>query len=496
MSLLVDAKKADDIALQAVFSLKARKKPPAPVYAGDPVGFITKRLGEYLWSKQEDICKSVANNRRTAVASCHAAGKSFLSARIVAYWLETHKPGEAFVVTTAPSAPQVKAILWREINRAHAKGKLGGRTNQTEWYMMVNGSEELVAFGRKPSDYDPSAFQGIHARYVLVVLDEAGGIPDSIYNAAASLTANEGSRTLAIGNPDDPTSHFAKVCAPDSGWNVINIDAYDSPNFTDEWVPDELRELLISHTYVNEMIQDVGEDSPIFESKVRGRFPEIAEDVVIQLSYIRHCQRDRELSLNQQLPVELGVDVGGGGDKTTARERRGLSIGRRYSWSTPDPKEAAGHIVQAIHETGATRVKVDSIGIGWAMAGWLQAMRQQGIHDAEIVPVNVATSSTNPQRYPRLRDQLWWEIGHDAMQRGILDLRGLDDTTIAQLIAPKWKPDSMGRIQIEKKEETKKRIKRSPDDGDALLLAFANPGVVAGPAAVGGERPEGKYVPR
>jgi hypothetical protein len=82
------------------------------------------------------------------------------------------------------------------------------------------------------------------------------------------------------------------------------------------------------------------------------------------------------------------------------------------------------------------------------------------------------------------------------MQRGLLDLRGLDDTTIAQLIAPKWSPDSMGRIKIEPKDETKKRIKRSPDDADATLLAFFSPPQTAGPAAVAGERPESRYQPR
>lgn len=479
-----NSKRKQKVELLALLEERRRRREPA--------FWIENCLGEFVWSKQKEIAQSVAKNRRTAVQSCHQIGKSFLAARLVAWWLETHKPGDAFVVTTAPTAAQVKAVLWREINRAHNKGKLRGRTNQTEWWI----NNEMVAFGRKPSDYDPASFQGIHARHVLVIIDEAGGVHESIYNAASSLAANEYSRMLAIGNPDDPSAHFAKICTPGSGWSVIRVDAYDSPNFTNEPVPDELRDLLISKVYVQEAIDDWGEDSPLFASKVRGMFPEIAEDVVIQLSYVRKCQGDRDLNPRLQQPVELGVDVGGGGDKTSIRERRGMSVGRRWTYSTPDPEQAAGYVVQAIRETGATRVKIDSIGIGWALAGWLRAMKQQGVHGADVLSVSVSTSSNDPTRYPKLRDQIWWQIGHDAMQRGLLDLRGLDDSTIAQLIAPKWKPDSLGRISIEKKDETKKRLKRSPDDADALLLAYYSP-IVSAPAAIGGERQMvNSYVPR
>lgn len=137
--------------------------------------------------------------------SCHGSGKSFRAARIAAWWLSTHAPGEAFVVTTAPTYKQVHAVLWREIGRAHRLADLPGRiTLEDEWYI----GQELVGFGRKPADYDPSAFQGIHARYVLVIIDEAGGVPKAIFDAVDSLATNIHARVLAIGNPTTllPTS--------------------------------------------------------------------------------------------------------------------------------------------------------------------------------------------------------------------------------------------------------------------------------------------------
>jgi len=153
----------------AVATLLARKKQSNTRYVDDPVGFINERLGEHLWSKQREVAESVLVNRHTLVKSAHDQGKSFVASRLAAWWIASHEPGEAFVVTTAPSWPQVRAILWREIRRAHRAGKLPGELNQTEW--LLDG--ELVAYGRKPADYDEHGFQGIHARFVLVIIDEA-----------------------------------------------------------------------------------------------------------------------------------------------------------------------------------------------------------------------------------------------------------------------------------------------------------------------------------
>lgn len=459
---------AATLGVQTVIA-RRRQRATGPDYSADPVGFIEEKLGESLWRKQREIAEAIRDHRRVAVHSAHATGKSFLAARIVSWWLDTHEPGEAFVVTTAPTAQQVRAILWREINRAHARGNLPGRTTQTEWHI----GNELVAFGRKPSDYDPTAFQGIHARYILIVIDEADGVPIEIYRSAASLATNDYARTLAIGNPDNPQSHFATICKPDSGWHVIRVNGLESPNFTGEDVPDSLRELLIGPAYVAETLADGGgEDSPLYVSKVLGLFPENASDGVVLLSWVRACQR---LEAEPGLPVELGMDVGAGGDETNLRERRGMKAGRKWNKRTPDFGDAVAMALDAIRATGATRIKVDSIGIGWGVVGRLrEVLAELGIK-CEVVAVNVGSASAFPDKFPKLRDQLWWEVGRELSRSGGWDLTDVDETTIAQLIAPKYQRDSSGRVKIEPKADTKKVLGRSPDDGDALLLAYYTP---------------------
>lgn len=439
----------------------------------DPVAWTQNRIGEFVWSKQAEILRAVVTNRRTAVKSCHGVGKSHIASRIAAWWLDVHPPGEAFVVTSAPTYAQVRAILWRYIRQVHRKHKLPGRVNQTEWFI----DDELVAFGRKPADHDEAAFQGIHARRVLVILDEACGIPEQLWIAADALTTNDGCRILAIGNPDNPASHFRTVCQPGSGWKTIRISAFDSPNLTGEEVPEELAELLISRSWVEEKAAEWGADNPVYISKVGGDFPSQSPNAVVRVEDIARCQLALDIPYppEQLLPVELGVDVGGGGDLTVIRERRGIQAGREWTSRSDRPEQLAPLVLHAINETGATSVKADSIGIGWGLVGELRNRATRGEHSAHIVAVNVAEAADDPKRYTNKRAEIWWTIGRQLSADRGWDLGSMEaaDLTVAELLEPRWEIDPAGRIKIESKDDIRERTQgRSPDHADALLLAY------------------------
>lgn len=437
----------------------------------DPVAWTTQRLGEFIWSKQRQTVEAVRDHRRVAVQSCHGVGKSHIVSRVAGWWLDVHPPGTAFVVTSAPTYAQVRAILWRYIRRMHKQAGLPGRVNQTEWH--IDG--EIVAFGRKPADHDEAAFQGIHALKVLVILDEAGGIPEQLWVAADALTTNAGCRIVAIGNPDNPASHFRKVCTPGSGWHVIKISAFDSPNFTDEPVPPDVAEVLIGPEWVEEKRLEWGEDNPLYRSKVLGEFSTDAPNQVVRQSDISACRLDLETPYTpgELLPVHLGVDVAGGGDETVIRERRGPVAGREWRDRTDRPETIAPMVLTAIRETGATVVKVDSIGVGFGVIGELRNMAARGLHTARIVAVNVGEASSEPNRFFNLRSEIWWMARELSERRG-WDLASMDnaDTTVAQLLTPLWNPDTSGRIKVEPKDDTIERLGRSPDNADALLLAY------------------------
>ena len=101
---------------------------------------------------------------------------SMIASVIACWWVAVHPPGQAIVITTAPTYHQVNAILWEEMRKHHRTAKargnpLPGYITQDNQWKLADGA--LVGMGRKPADGDAHAFQGIHRPYVLVVVDEA-----------------------------------------------------------------------------------------------------------------------------------------------------------------------------------------------------------------------------------------------------------------------------------------------------------------------------------
>lgn len=451
-------------------------------WTAHPQRWANERLGVHLWSKQVEIMESVRDHRRTVVHSCHSSGKSYTASAVASWWIDSHPLGEAFVLTSAPTAPQVKALLWKEIRRRHEEGKLPGYVNLTEWYIEHNGQYELVAFGRKPSEHSEAAFQGFHAKYVLIIFDEAAGIPKSLWDAAESVASNRNSRILAIGNPDSVTGEFADACADESPYNVIHIGYHHTPNFTSEPVPDELRDYLISPEWVEDRRENWGEDTALFQAKVLGQFPSGDVDPwkVIPLEMATAC-RYLEFDQNPADPLIRvgGIDVGGGGDRTVIVERVGADVGRIRSFASKNPEDTTAELVNLIVDWGLQRVHVDVIGIGWGVLGSLRKELAELMPATTVVGVNAANASAKPARFANVRADLWWN-GRELSRTRAWGLANLDDDAIYELTAPRYELRN-GKILIEPKDEIRKRLKRSPDIADAVLLAFYPTGQSAAP---------------
>lgn len=465
--------------------------PKPDPYLHDPTGWMRDELNEHAWSMQAAVCDSVVQHRYTAVPSSHDTGKSFIVSRLAAWWLKVHPPGEAFVVTTAPTDKQVKAILWREIGKAHAKGNLPGYVTQAaEWKMqMPDGHIELVGYGRKPADHDPAAFSGIHARYVLVIVDEAVGVPKALWDAIDSLATNVHARVVAIGNPDDPNTQFNEVCKPGSGWNVVHIDGCRSPNMTraaleayprvasyfrsqgiepsDEWVPDNVRDLLVSVQWIDERIVRWGPDSNVFQSKVRGRFPEVGEDTLITPTMLREaCARD--------LPgFERGwaaLDVARlGGAESVIYHNRGGHV--RFRWAarkidTTVTEQAVRDFIGDTHSM--VPVWIDADGVGGPVYDHLVK---------EELPVHAhygSMKALRPHRFTNRRSEIYW-TARQMFIDGLLDIDEEDEDLIAQLGNIKWSETTDGRIRVETKEEMAARGVPSPDRADAFVMSLVKP---------------------
>jgi len=442
---------------------------PAP-YLGDPVLWVQERAGGFVWSKQIEILESVRDNKYTAVKACLGPGKSASAGLACGWWIDVHDFGSAFVVTTAPSWPQVQAILWREIRRLHRKAKLPGRITQNcVWHMSeseVPGSsadEEFVAMGRKPADYDEEAFQGIHARYILIVIDEACGVPEALWTAVLSLATNEHARVLAIGNPDDPSSYFATVCKPGSGWNVITISAFDTPNFTGEPIPDWLKDDLVHPDWVAERARDWGEESPIYVSKVLGEFPDVSDEFLFTPALL---QRAYDTHLPGLSHGRYGVDIARmGRDKTVVYRNRGNVIRFVDQWSKTDTMKTVGKIRKHLdHYPTIIPATVDSIGVG---AGVVDRLRELGL---EAIGFQGSERAFRPEKYKNRRSEVYWEFSK-GIEDGIYDLDPEDEDLAAELTNIKYWIDSGGRIVVESKEDMRARGAKSPDRADAAVYS-------------------------
>jgi hypothetical protein len=397
---------------------------------------------------------------------------------LVAWWLDTHPVGSAFAVTTAPTTTQVEAILWREIATAHRKGDLPGRTTlDAKWYIGDRGAEQLVAYGRKPQDkVSPEeamqAFQGIHAKYVLIIIDEACGIAKWLFDAVDTLAANEYARVLAIGNPDDPASHFAtKVCSSGSGWNTIHIDGLESPNFTDEEIPEDLRYLLLSPTWVEERKKRWGVKNPRYIAKVRGLFPEVSDDSLISPAQVNRARYVTDRSGDAvKTPGQYGCDVARlGKDETCIYRNRNYYVRRVYSKHKETTMRTAGAIAAIIRKhKGSVEAIIDVIGIG---AGVYDRLVEQ---DLPVYPFNGAEKSREPDRFRNRRAEGYWHL-QTLFEEELIDIDPEDEDLAAQLVGMRWWYDSSGRVCIESKEEMTKRGLASPDRADAVMMSSVPP---------------------
>lgn len=468
----------------------------------DPVEFAHE-AGVHLWSKQREIARSVVESRETLVPSCHQAGKTFLAAMIGAWWIAGAPPGERWLVTSAPSERQIRALLWRELARAHHRHGLAGSIAGVQWHVGPSGGRTMVGIGMKPQDYTDSEqamqrFQGFHApEGVLVILDEATGIPGWLWTAVDTITGGEVDRVLAIGNPDDPSSAFAKRCDASNGSlhaagqryvtrlgaHVIPIDAFETPNVTGEPCPEYVRKQLISAATVARWGEQWGTDNPLYVSKVRGMFPDRSTHNVIGPNLIRRAWAN---DFAGQAAGCFGLDVSRSvhGDENALYRDRGGVVRLVDAWRNPDLVRSTEHVMRLTQRVPGVPIAVDTDGIGGAAFDLLR----RGLPDLgdpagrprRVVAFSVNMPARKVRDFDGRRSEVWW-AAREELEAGMWDLDEEDDELAAQLQAPRWLVDGRGRIHVESKDELAKRGISSPDRADAAIMSrFGAPRVGLG----------------
>ncbi|MBN4064362.1 DEAD/DEAH box helicase family protein [Dehalococcoides mccartyi] len=445
----------------------ARSQVETPVYtdsamaiwAGDPVRFTSETLGANPWSKQVEILEAIRDNVRVAVRSCNGSGKTYIAAHVVLWWLMCHT--DAIVITTAPTAHQVRNILWREIRRAYHQnsGVIGGTLLRTS---LELGDKH---YAQGLSTDTPERFQGFHEGHILFVVDEASGVREGIFEAIEGSMTSAGAKVLLLGNPTSLKGTFYDAFHKRRGlWKTIHISAFDTPNLVKNEV---VLPMLVTPKWVADAETNWGTESYLYQVRVMGEFPSESEDTLIPLKMVERAAAKDAGCDGSSGVVEVGVDVARfGSDRTAICVRRGEEIVSLDSFGSLDTMNTAGRVANVARKYSPAAIRIDEIGIG---AGVVDRLTELKIPNIE--GVNVARRASKPEQFANLRAELF-----DGLRDRFISERMKipnDADLISQLASIKYLFTSSGQMRIEGKDELRSRGERSPDLADSVMLAFA-----------------------
>lgn len=468
--------------------------------------FVRDVLKARLDKEQQDIVTSVQFNKMTSVASGTARGKDFVAACCSLSFLyltpsfnkEGIMTGNTKVAMTAPTARQVHNIMTPEVRRLFNSAKvLPGRlvaddirTDNAEWFLT----------GFKAGDDATESWSGFHAVNTMFVVTEASGISEITFNAIeGNLQGN--SRLLLVFNPN-VTGGYAANSMKSPRFAKFRLNSLNAENVVKkkivipgqvdyDWVFDKVQNWCVP---IQQTDFNAGEGDFVFENglyrpndlfrvKVLGMFPKVSEDVLIPLEWIELAnQRWHLYNETGSIPMgqkRRGCDVAGmGRDSSVMCDRIDnyvFSIEAHQSGGKADHMHVAGMISNAIDNNETMLAFIDTIGEG---AGVYSRLVELG-YDRNVISAKVGNGAsglhdiTGQYTFSNMRAYIYWAL-RDWLdpKNGYNPCLPPDDLIAQELTDTHWFFQSDGSIAIEKKDDIKKRLKRSPDRADALALTF------------------------
>ena len=450
----------------------------------DPLWWLDKALGVKFWKAQAEIIESVRDNPRTSARSCHGIGKSHLAGN-TALWFLFSFP-YSIVLTTAPTYRQVEKLIWKELRSSVRKAKidLGGELAKKSPELQIV-QDEWVALGL--STNQPDRFQGFHARHILVIVDEAPGVAEAIFEAIEGVLTSDHCRLLFTGNPTQIGGAFYRSHR-EPGWKTFHISAFDTPNFTAFGITEDdiasgawetkitgplPAPWLITPQWVADKYKRWGPKHPAYQARVLGNFPEQGEYNVIPLGWIEKAIQEWP-EARAEGSIILGVDVARGGqDLSAIAVRQGSKLLSIEVFAGLDGPELAGEALKVYRKLDASCINVDSIGVGASVIDSLKEHPEVNFRGINVSMASDIKDDEGNRVYQNLRAEMWWALREALDPKNPFPLAlPDDDELLGDLAAPRYS-FRKGWTQIEEKEETKKRLGRSPDRGDALMLTYA-----------------------
>jgi hypothetical protein len=432
-------------------------------YRDDPAGFSEYVVGMKPLDWQREVMDAIASGERLlSLRSGHGVGKSSCAAVLILWFILTRFPVK--IVVTAPTASQLFDALFAEL-KSRLKEMPPAISNLLEAtsdrVVLKSSPSEAFCSARTSSKERPEALAGVHSANVLLVADEASGIPEEVFESAAGSLSGTNAHTLLLGNPVRASGFFYRTQTELADrWWTRKVSCLDSP--------------LVSQDFIEDMKSRYGEDSNAFRVRVLGEFSIADDDTYIPLHLIESAVH-RDIDDSPSAAVVWGLDPARfGSDRSALAKRRGGKLIEIKSWRDKSTMELAGIVVDE-YETAKfsdrpTEICVDSIGIGAGVVDRLMEL------DLPARGVNVAESASMSQKYMRLRDELWGKAREWFEARECVIPN--DDQLIHELAAPRFAFTSTGKIKIESKDEMRKRGIRSPDLADSFCLTLASNAII------------------
>jgi hypothetical protein len=402
-----------------------------------------------------------------ATTSGHGVGKSALVSWLILWAMSTYPDTRG--VVTANTEVQLKTKTWAELAKWYRLfiGKEFFRYEATCIFSRDREHEKTWRIDMVPwSERNVEAFAGLHnkGRRILVVFDEASAIPDNIWETTeGALTDSDTEIIWAVfGNPTRNTGRF-KQCFPGGQYaHRWTTQAVDSRQVS-----------LTDQSQIKRWVADYGDDSDFVRVRVKGMFPRagtlqfISEELVTEAAY-------REAVAFNHDPLILGVDVARFGDDASVIYIRKGRDGRTHEplvYRGLDTMQLASRVAEQFSYYHADAVFIDGGGVG---GGVVDRCRQLNVPCFEVQfggKPDRPDVSAESAKYSNKRAEIW------GLMREWLSVGAIpDDAELrAALIGPQYGYNGRDEIQLERKEDMKRRGQASPDLGDALALTFAWP---------------------
>lgn len=413
--------------------------------------------------------------------------------------------------------PQLKGIIQRSKKIIKKRGKY----NSTEKTWSLDDGR-ILEFGACQYEEDAEKFQG--RAHDLKIFDEICHFSKFQYKFLSgwnrTADENQRARTLATGNPPttaegrwvieywapwlDP-KHPNPAVPGELRWFVVVVDEdcregrdVEVPNgdpvlIDGEWIKPRSRTFVpakiddnpyYAKTNYKSVLASLPE--PLRSQMLKGDFSAGIEDDPWQLIPTEWVEA-AQARWKSQKPVDargvtiplttLGVDPArGGNDKTTLAPRYGHYVDtliKKAGKSTPDGKSVADLV--AINLNGEAYGNIDVTGIG---SSPYDRCVERGLN---VYACSGGDGSSERDRsgkfgFRNKRAEWYWRL-REALDPKHGDNIALppDKELLADLTAPRWKITPGNDIQVESKDDIKKRIGRSPDCGDAVVYSFVHP---------------------